>query len=279
MSDYKQVRIGFIGGGNIAQAIIRGLITAGHDAKSIAVADPAKAQQQAVAGISGAIEITADNAAVAAESDLLVLAVKPQIMSDACLALGGVDRAPGQTIVSVAAGITLESLAGWFPADSSIVRVMPNQPALIAEGISGLCASASVSDTGRLHTTYLMQATGKTIWLDDEALMDAVTAISGSGPAYFYLVMEILQEVAEEFGFDADTARLLSTQTGLGAGRIASEDLVSLATLRERVTSPGGTTAAALTVLEDAGIHDMFRKALTAARDRSLELGKSQDNG
>jgi pyrroline-5-carboxylate reductase len=118
-----------------------------------------------------------------------------------------------------------------------------------------------------------MEATGKIIWLDDETLMDAVTAVSGSGPAYFYLIMEIMQEVAEEFGFDAATARLLSTQTALGAGRVAASSDEALAALRKRVTSPGGTTAAALAALEAEGIRDMFRKALTAARDRSVELG------
>ncbi|MDP7042158.1 MAG: pyrroline-5-carboxylate reductase, partial [Gammaproteobacteria bacterium] len=276
MSDYRQVQIGFIGGGNMAQAIIRGLLTAGHAANSIAVAEPAEPQQQAIARLSDAIGLTADNASVAAASELLVLAVKPQVMADVCEALGSVDRKQQQTMVSVAAGITLESLAGWLGTATSIVRVMPNQPAMVAEGMSGLCASQSVSDTGRDHATYLMEATGKTVWLDDETLMDAVTAISGSGPAYFYLVMEILQEVAEEFGFDSDTAHLLSTQTGLGASRVAGEESESLAALRQRVSSPGGTTEAALASLEDAGIRDMFRKALIAARNRSVELGKAQ---
>ncbi|MDP6436055.1 MAG: pyrroline-5-carboxylate reductase [Gammaproteobacteria bacterium] len=278
MSDYRQVQIGFIGGGNMAQAIIRGLLTAGHAANSIAVAEPAEPQQQAIARLSDAIGLTADNASVAAASELLVLAVKPQVMADVCEALGSVDRKQQQTMVSVAAGITLESLAGWLGTATSIVRVMPNQPAMVAEGMSGLCASQSVSDTGREHATYLMEATGKTVWLDDETLMDAVTAISGSGPAYFYLVMEILQEVAEEFGFDSDTAHLLSTQTGLGASRVAGEESESLAALRQRVSSPGGTTEAALASLEDAGIRDMFRKALIAARNRSVELGKAQGN-
>jgi len=278
MSDYRQIRIGFIGGGNMAQAIIRGLLTAGHAANCIAVAEPAESQQQAIARLSDAIELTADNASVAAASELLVLAVKPQVMADVCEALGSADRKQQQTMVSVAAGITLESLAGWLGTATSIVRVMPNQPAMVAEGMSGLCASQSVSDTGREHATYLMEATGKTVWLDDETLMDAVTAISGSGPAYFYLVMEILQEVAEEFGFDSDTAHLLSTQTALGASRVAGEESESLATLRQRVSSPGGTTEAALVSLEDAGIRDMFRKALIAARNRSAELGKAQDN-
>lgn len=279
MSTLKQVRIGFIGGGNMAQAIIRGLLTAGHDAKSIAVAEPAEAQQLAVSNIDDGIKVSSDKVSVAATSEVLVIAVKPQVMADVCEALGGADRNPGQIIVSVAAGITLDALAGWFGEKSSVVRVMPNQPAMVAEGMSALCANAAVAENDRKHATYLMEATGRIVWLDDEALMDAVTAVSGSGPAYFYLVMEILQQVAEEFGIDTDTARLLAAQTGLGAGRVAGEEHEPLATLRERVTSPGGTTAAALAALEEAGIRDMFRNALIAARNRSIELGKTRDNG
>jgi pyrroline-5-carboxylate reductase len=165
-------------------------------------------------------------------------------------------------------------MGGWFGTDSALVRVMPNQPALVGEGMSGLCASSKVSDSGKASATYVMEATGKALWFTDESLMDAVTAVSGSGPAYFYLVMEIMQEVAEELGFDKATARTLCIQTALGAGRVASATDDDLAALRERVTSPGGTTEAALKSLEASGIRDMFRSALRAAKDRSIELGK-----
>ena len=257
----------------MAQAIIRGLLAAGHDAKSIAVADPAESQQQALAAIDSEIRLSTDGTALAADSELLVLAVKPQIMPEVCQALSSVPRPTEQVIVSIAAGITLQSMTAWFGSDAGIVRVMPNQPALLAEGMSGLCATNNVSAAGKEQAGYAMAATGKLVWIDDESLMDAVTAVSGSGPAYFYLIMEIMQELAEEFGFDADTARLLSTQTALGAGRVAASSDEALASLRERVTSPGGTTAAALATLEAEGIRAMFRKALTAARDRSIELG------
>jgi pyrroline-5-carboxylate reductase len=153
--------------------------------------------------------------------------------------------------------------------------VMPNQPALVGEGMSGLYATAAASQADKDLAHYLLAATGKATWFEDEKLMDAVTAISGSGPAYFYLIMEIMQEVAGEFGFDAQTARELATQTALGAARVARQDTTELATLRERVTSPGGTTAAALNALENAGIRDIFRSALTAARDRSIALGQT----
>jgi pyrroline-5-carboxylate reductase len=151
---------------------------------------------------------------------------------------------------------------------------MPNQPALIGAGVSGLCATPQMSDADKALASYVMEATGLAMWFEDETLIDAVTAVSGSGPAYFYLVMEAMEEVALDFGFDAATARALVTQTALGAGRVAAASDESLKDLRARVTSPGGTTAAALEQLEASGIRDMFRAALEAAKNRSIELGK-----
>jgi pyrroline-5-carboxylate reductase len=271
---HTNIHIGFIGGGNMAQAIIRGLLQASHPAKKISVADPVPEQQQVIAKLDGEIIFTNDNASLAEQCDVLVLAVKPQIMNTVASSLGQINRPASQVVISVAAGITLEAMSGWFGAGSALIRVMPNQPALIGEGMSGLCATSHVSDSGKDQATYVMEATGKALWFDDEKLMDAVTAVSGSGPAYFYLVMEIMQEIAEEFGFDKATARTLSVQTALGAGHVAAASDEELSTLRKRVTSPGGTTEAALKKLEDSGIRDMFRTALQAARNRSLELGK-----
>ena len=275
MSDYGEISIGFVGGGNMAQAIIRGLLRAGHSASRLSVADPSGEQRNAVTAINGAINVAEDSTDLAGRCDLLVLAVKPQIMADVASMLGQQERPTQQIIVSVAAGITLESLRSWFGSNAAIIRVMPNQPALAGEGMSGLCATATVDNAGRAAADYLMSATGKAAWFDDESLMDAVTAISGSGPAYFYLCTEIMQDVAREFGFTADIARMLSTQTALGAATVASHSTDDLATLRQQVTSPGGTTAAALAALEEAGIRDIFRKALIAARDRSVELGQA----
>ncbi len=265
----------FIGGGNMAQAIIRGLLYAGHPAECISVADPSPEQQSAVLEAASGIVVSADNSMIAATSDVLVLAVKPQIMAGVAAPLGAGERPAGQVIVSVAAGITLASMQSWFGDAAALVRVMPNQPALVGCGMSGLCATTAVSDADKALTSYVMEATGAAIWFDNEQLMDAVTAVSGSGPAYFYLIMEIMQEIAVEFGFDNDTARALAVQTALGAGEVAASSDEDLATLRERVTSPGGTTAAALGSLESDDIRAMFRKALTAARDRSIELGKN----
>ncbi|MCP4001607.1 MAG: pyrroline-5-carboxylate reductase [Gammaproteobacteria bacterium] len=272
---YINTHIGFIGGGNMAQAIIRGLLQAGHPAKKISVADPIAEQQQLIKALAEEITCTIDNATLAKQCDMLVLAVKPQIMNTVAEPLGQINRPDNQVIISVAAGITLASMSDWFGTDSALIRVMPNQPALIGEGMSGLCATTNVSNTDKQQATYVMEATGKALWFEDEQLMDAVTAISGSGPAYFYLIMEIMQEVAEEFGFDKKTARILSTQTALGAGHVAATANEELSDLRKRVTSPGGTTEAALKTLEAGGIRDMFRNALQAAKERSLELGKN----
>ena len=273
MSDYNKISIGFVGGGNMAQAIIRGLLSSGHSGSHITVMDPSAEQRDAIAAIDNSIKLSTDSAELARHCDLLVLAVKPQIMADVAEALGQQQRPAHQVIVSVAAGITLKSLCGWFGESASIVRVMPNQPALAGKGMSGLCATAAVDGLGRTAADYLMAATGEAAWFEDESLLDAVTAISGSGPAYFYLIMEIMQDVAHEFGFTTEVARMLSTQTALGAATVATRGDDELATLRQQVTSPGGTTAAALTALEEAGIRDIFRKALIAARDRSVELG------
>lgn len=274
-NNHAGASIGFIGGGNMAQAIIHGLLDAGHPAAKIHVADPALDMQEIIAEMNAAITLTTDNTVLAKSCDVLVLAVKPQIMATVARPLSQTEKPANQIVVSVAAGVTLETMCSWFGADTALVRVMPNQPALVGEGMSGLCANLNVSDTGKELATYVMQAVGKVLWFKDEQLIDAVTAISGSGPAYFYLVMEIMQQVAEEFGFDPATARTLCTQTALGAGRVATRSDENLTILRERVTSPGGTTAAALQILEASGIRDMFRAALQAARDRSVELGQS----
>lgn len=270
----RGLTIGFIGGGNMAQAIIRGLLKAGHPASNISVAEPSVTQRTAIASIDESLLVTPDNNYVAREARVLVLAVKPQIMATVAEELGKQTRAAKQIVVSIAAGITLKSLAGWFGGSASIVRVMPNQPALVGEGMSGLCATLGVSQFERDTVDYVLAATGKSAWFEDEALIDGVTALSGSGPAYFYLLMEIMQEVATEIGFDHATARLLATQTALGAARVAADTTDDLAELRRRVTSPGGTTAAALDTLESAGIRTIFRNALLAARDRAAELGK-----
>jgi pyrroline-5-carboxylate reductase len=268
-------QIGFIGGGNMGQAIIRGLIQAGHSPRLLSVADPDSTCRAELHNLHAGLFISPDNFAVAEKADALVLAVKPQMMRTVAEEMAGSERPADQLIVSIAAGTTIKSLRAWLGSEIPVVRVMPNQPALIGAGISVLMPGKSVTEPQRELADYIASAIGTAVWLDDESLIDAATAVSGSGPAYFYLLMELIQNSALEFGFSKDVASKLTVGTALGAARIADTVGPDLADLRRRVTSPGGTTAAALKVLEDAEIRDIFRRALGAARDRAAELGKS----
>lgn len=268
-------QIGFIGGGNMGQAIIRGLIQAGHSPRLLSVADPDSTCRAELHNLHAGLFISPDNFAVAEKADALVLAVKPQMMRTVAEEMAGSERPADQLIVSIAAGTTIKSLRAWLGSEIPVVRVMPNQPALIGAGISVLMPGKSVTEPQRELADYIASAIGTAVWLDDESLIDAATAVSGSGPAYFYLLMELIQNSALEFGFSKDVASKLTVGTALGAARIADTVGPDLADLRRRVTSPGGTTAAALKVLEDAEIRDIFRRALEAARDRSAELGES----
>jgi len=268
----NQTRIGFIGGGNMAQAIIRGLLEAGHMPERLLVSDPSEKQRNALRQLSNKIQIGDDNADLAITCDVLVLAVKPQILADVARALPSDDRPANQLIISIAAGITVSALRGWLGPGPRLVRVMPNTPALIGAGMSGLYAD-DIDSIGSGLAEYIMAAAGEILWVQEEALIDAVTAVSGSGPAYFFLLMEIMQDVAVELGLDENQAQLLATKTAAGAGLLALQSEESAATLRARVTSPGGTTAAALQKLEDGGIRDIVRAAMVAARDRAVELG------
>ena len=268
-------QIGFIGGGNMGQAIMRGLIHAGHSPQLLSVADPDSTCRAELRSLHAELLISPDNLAVAEKADALVLAVKPQMMRTVAEEMARPERPPDQLIVSIAAGTTIGSLHAWLGSEVPVVRVMPNQPALIGAGISVLTPSETVTEPQRKLADYIVSAIGTAIWLDDETLIDAATAVSGSGPAYFYLMMELIENSALEFGFSKDVATKLTVGTALGAARMADSVGPDLADLRRRVTSPGGTTAAALKVLEDAEIRDIFRRALEAARDRSAELGKS----
>ena len=272
---FDNLTIGLIGSGNMARALVRGLLQAGHPADRLQVADPDPAQLDQVVALHASIGMHGDNSAVAAIADVLVLAVKPQLMADIARKIATGPRRSGQLILSVAAGITLGSLRTWFGPDTPLVRVMPNQPATIGAGISGLAASAGVGARERQIAEYIASATGRAVWLNDEALMDAVTAVSGSGPAYFYLLMEHMERAAVELGLTADLAAVLTRETALGAARLVIETSAEPARLRAAVTSPGGTTAAALRVFEAANLDDIVGQALAAARDRATELGRS----
>ncbi len=271
----RNLTIGFVGGGHMAHAIICGLIRAGHAAERLCVADPDPQQRERILTAGAQIRITGDNDTAVANADVVVLAVKPQIMGSVIAALATPAAGQSPVFVSIAAGITIDTLQRLLGNGHAIVRIMPNQPALVGAGMSVLVATPATSDAQRNQAQYVAGAAGDTAWIDDEALMDAVTAVSGSGPAYFYLFMEIIEACARDMGLPADLARQLARQTGYGAGRVVAESDLELDALRASVTSKGGTTAAAIGVLENPEFRAIVARALLAARDRSIELGKT----
>lgn len=262
--------IGFIGGGNMARSLIGGLVSAGYPADALSVADPNESIRTALTtdfGINASIE----NQHIADQCDVVVLAVKPQVMKEVATTLRTGQR-QHQLFLTVAAGIRTASLAKWLGEDAPIVRAMPNTPSLVQSGATALFANAHVSTEQRDLAESIMRAAGLVQWVEDESLMDAVTALSGSGPAYLFLVMEAMEKAGQALGLPAETARLLTVQTAFGAAKLALEIEEDPAVLRENVTSPGGTTERAIQVLREEGLEDLFGKALRAARDRAQEL-------
>jgi pyrroline-5-carboxylate reductase len=267
----KQSTIAFIGCGNMCRSLIGGLIKDGVPPARLRGADPIAEQRDRVRELFG-IEILADNAAAAAGADAVVLAVKPQSMRGAVQSLAGVLRREQPLVLSIAAGIRLESIRAWLGADLPLVRAMPNTPALIGAGVSALFAGDRAGPRHRELAEGILRAVGTAVWLEDEALLDVVTALSGSGPAYWFLMMEALEAEAVNLGLPQEQARLLTIETALGAARMALESPSDPAELRRQVTSPGGTTERALQVLKDGGFVELLARALAAARDRSSEL-------
>ena len=263
-------RIGFIGGGNMARSLVGGLVAGGVDPARITVAEPDNGKRAELAHSFG-IETAADNAAAAA-SDVLVLAVKPQVMHAVVAGLAPELGARPPLLVSIAAGVRIDALVGWLGRDLPVVRAMPNTPALVRSGATALFARAAVGEAERSRAESIMRAVGQTLWVDDEALMDTVTALSGSGPAYFFLFMEALEQAAVDLGLTPGDARLLTLETALGAARMALSSEDGPATLRARVTSPGGTTERALAAFADGDLAGLVARAVRAARDRSAEL-------
>ncbi|HHO67471.1 MAG TPA: pyrroline-5-carboxylate reductase [Gammaproteobacteria bacterium] len=267
----NDAQISFIGAGNMARSLVGGLVADGWNPGRIRVADPDPVALDAMRGVAP-VETIPDNRAAVAGSDILVLAVKPQVMRAVATDLAAAVREQQPLVVSVAAGIREADLRRWLGDEPAIVRCMPNTPALVQSGATALYANPFVSESRRDQAESVLRAVGLTLWIDDEALLDAVTALSGSGPAYFFLVIEALQAGGEQLGLPADVARLLALQTAFGAAKMALESPDDAATLRQRVTSPGGTTERALQVLEEGDLRGLFARALQAARDRSREL-------
>ena len=265
--------IAFIGGGNMASSIIGGLIASGFKASNIWASDPMPESLQRLSQVA-AVNTTGDNAEAIRHADVVVLAVKPQIMKSVCSSMAASVQARQPLIISIAAGIESASLDSWLGGNLPIVRCMPNTPALVRCGATGLWANSAVSQQHRERAEDILAAVGSVQWFTEESALDAVTAVSGSGPAYFFLVMEAMQNAALELGLSPEQAKALTLQTALGAATMAIDSDVDAAELRRRVTSPNGTTEKAVAALEDGGLRDIFTRALTAARDRSIELAK-----
>lgn len=270
----SEQHIVFIGAGNMASSLIGGLIAKGHAPSSIRAADPDAATRERVASRFG-IEVSADNDAVLAGCGTAVLAVKPQVMSAVARACAASLRACNPLLVSVAAGVRATDICRWLGYDAPLVRAMPNTPALLGCGATGLFANEHVSDTQRQQAETILATAGITEWVAEEALLDAVTGISGSGPAYYFLLMELMENAGREMGLPADTSRRLVLQTALGAARMALESEEAPGQLRQRVTSPNGTTERALDIFHDGGMEALVRAAVQGARDRAAELGDS----
>lgn len=265
-------RIAFVGGGNMATSLIGGLIARGTLAATIVVAEPV-AEQRARLERRFGVQTRSSGVDALGEADLVVLAVKPQQMAEAARSIAGVVSVRTPLVISIAAGIRLADLRRWLGPGVPLVRTMPNLPALIDAGVSALYAGDDVSDESRADAEAVLSACGRTVWVPAEDQMDVVTAVSGTGPAYFFLLIEALQAAAVELGLDPVTARTLCLETAHGAGRMAAAADVDPAQLRAQVTSKGGTTAAALAVMEAGGLRKLVGQALEAAHRRSVELG------
>ena len=268
------MKIAIIGAGNMARSLIVGLL---QDKAQVAlrVADPDQHQLDAIRQHWPEVMATTNNLEAIQGADVVVLAVKSQIMREVAQGLAAQVQRSHPLIVSVAAGIRESALNGWLGGNLPLVRCMPNTPALVQAGATGLYANANVSEAQRSLAESILRAVGITLWFDEEDKLDAVTAVSGSGPAYFFLVMEAMQTAAEKLGIEAEDAKLLVIQTALGAARLALESGEQPAELRRKVTSKGGTTEAALKVLNEGGLPALFEQALAAAANRSRELAQA----
>jgi pyrroline-5-carboxylate reductase len=263
------MKIGFVGGGNMAKAIIGGLKNNGFDTAAITVLE---LDAQKRTELTAAFNVrTSNNYDEIRNSDIIVLAVKPQQLREVCFQVTPILSA--QLIISIAAGIRSADISRWLNNYQAIVRVMPNTPAQIQAGVSALYALANVSEQQREQATTILAAVGKTLWLDDETKMDAVTAISGSGPAYVFYLIEALQEAGIGLGLKPDEAQMLALQTFAGAGLLAAQSKTDIKTLRAQVTSKGGTTEQGVLALENADIKNIMLVAAKAAADKSRTLG------
>ena len=265
-------KIVFIGGGNMASCLIGGMIANGMASEKILVSEPGAEARQKLSELHG-IETTADNRAAATQATLLVLAVKPQIMAVVAKDLAtALEHKPA--VVSIAAGIPIAALENWLGSEIALVRAMPNTPALVKSGATGLYANSLLNDQQKQLVDQLFESVGYACWVEREALIDAVIAVSGSGPAYFFLILEAMQKIGQELGLPEQTAEALSLHTALGASRMALESDATAAELRNQVTSPGGTTQSAINSFEQQGLENTFRQAMISAVNRAEQMSE-----
>jgi len=260
----------------MANALIRGLIAKGVESTNIYASDLDDSKLQQLAQDCGVQ--TGSNSDIASNADVIVLAVKPQVMREACMTLAADLAGREVLLISIAAGITTIHLESWFGESTAIVRCMPNTPALVGMGASGLFANAKVSEPQKQLAQEVISAVGFVTWVDTDSDIDIVTAVSGSGPAYFFLFMEAMQATAKEMGLSTDLARELTYHTAAGAAALAQNSEDDIATLRRNVTSPGGTTEQAILQFEEGDLRGLVAKALKAARNRSVELAEETDS-
>ena len=268
--------IGFIGAGNMAYALIKGLLSDGFEAKNINVSD---ANPELLEKRSSELGVTAqpDNVSLLNNSDIVVFAVKPQVLSVVCHELKN-KASTDQLFVSIVAGIKSKDINRWLGGDFALVRTMPNTPALFQSGVTGLYANELVNDLQKKSVNLLLSAVGECFWVNEENLLDAITAISGSGPAYFFLMMQSMKQAAMALGLDENTADALSIKTSLGASIMATNSGKDSRTLRAEVTSPNGTTQSAIETFQDQNFEGIVAAATRAAYDRARELSQELGN-
>ncbi len=262
--------IGFIGAGNMAYALISGLINNGYAPENLAISDT-NSELLSLRQQEFNLEVFTDNAQLAKACDVVVLATKPQVLAQVCGEIA--TQVQEQLIVSIAAGVHSHDIDRWLGKNKAIVRTMPNTPALLGQGVSGLFANEHTTEVQKTAAEQIMNAVGKSLWVESEPLLDAVTAVSGSGPAYFFLMIESMTKAGEALGLDKATASQLSIETALGAAMMASNAPDSVRKLREQVTSPNGTTQAAIESFQDQDFEVIVAHALRAAYTRAGELG------
>ncbi len=265
-------KVAFIGGGNMARALAGGMLAAGYEARHILIAEPQEAQRERLAAELPGTIIEADNETVVREAECVLLAVKPQILHAVCRPLAATVQETRPLVISIAAGVRSSDIDAWLGGGLAVVRAMPNQPALLRLGISGMYANPRTSKEQLRAATNIISTTGPVIQVPSEADIDTVTAVSGTGPAYFYLLVDMLVNIAEQLGLDRDDALALVLETARGAGEMAEQSGESMDSLIARVRSPGGTTAAAFDYLDGTDFRDIFSAAVIAARDRAVEL-------